>query len=185
MNVALRRPMTLDEFLAWERAQELRHEFDGVQPVAMTGGTVAHSVIASNLFLALDARLRGPCRAFRGDLKVLAADRVRYPDAVVTCSPVADDADVVPEPVAVFEVLSASTAVVDRTVKAAEYQATPSVRNYVMLEQARAEAVVLSRLADGGWAEARVAGLGAALRLAALGLELPMAELYRGLRLGG
>lgn len=185
MNVALRRPMTLDEFLAWERAQELRYEFDGVQPVAMTGGTVAHSVIGSNVFLALDARLRAPCRAFRGDLKVVVADQVRYPDAVVTCSPVADDADVVPEPVAVFEVLSASTAVVDRTVKAAEYQATPSIRHYAMLEQTRAEAMVLSRAADGGWTEERAVGLGAALRLAALGLELPMAELYRGLRLGG
>ena len=30
---------TLEEFLDWERGQELRHEFDGVQPVAMTGGT--------------------------------------------------------------------------------------------------------------------------------------------------
>ena len=37
MNVALRRPMTLSEFLAWEERQELRHEFDGFRPVAMTG----------------------------------------------------------------------------------------------------------------------------------------------------
>jgi hypothetical protein len=29
MNVALRRPMRLDEFLEWERRQELRYEFDG------------------------------------------------------------------------------------------------------------------------------------------------------------
>ncbi len=43
MNIALRKPMTLDEFLAWEREQELRYEFDGFAPVAMTGGTVAHS----------------------------------------------------------------------------------------------------------------------------------------------
>lgn len=39
MNVALRKPMALPEFLAWEERQELRYEFDGVQPVAMTGGT--------------------------------------------------------------------------------------------------------------------------------------------------
>ena len=49
MNVALLRPMTLDEFLAWERRQELRYEFDGTRAVAMTGGTVEHSVIATNL----------------------------------------------------------------------------------------------------------------------------------------
>ena len=46
MNLALRKPMTLAEFLAWEERQPLRHEFDGVGPVAMTGG-------------------RAPTRAFR------------------------------------------------------------------------------------------------------------------------
>ena len=39
MNVSLRKPMTIDQFLAWEERQELRYEFDGLQPVAMTGGT--------------------------------------------------------------------------------------------------------------------------------------------------
>jgi hypothetical protein len=37
MNVALKKTWTLAEFLAWEERQELRFEFDGVQPVAMTG----------------------------------------------------------------------------------------------------------------------------------------------------
>ena len=39
MSDALRRPMTAEEFLAWEEAQDLRWEFDGVRPVAMTGGS--------------------------------------------------------------------------------------------------------------------------------------------------
>jgi len=30
--------MTLAEFLEWEERQPLRYEFDGVGPVAMTGG---------------------------------------------------------------------------------------------------------------------------------------------------
>ena len=38
MNIAMRKPMTLQEFLAWEDRQELRYEFDGFQPIAMTGG---------------------------------------------------------------------------------------------------------------------------------------------------
>ena len=64
--------MTLDEFLDWERRQELRYEFDGTRPVAMTGGTVEHSEIATSLVEALRRRSAGkPCRAFRGDLKVL------------------------------------------------------------------------------------------------------------------
>src|ERR1700759_656241 len=118
MNVALRRPMRLDDFLEWERRQELRCEFEGTKPVAMTGGTVAGRVIATNVVRALQDRLReGRCRAFRGDLKILVTGRVRYPDAVVTCSPVANDADTVRDPVVVFEGLSSSTAGRGRIVK--------------------------------------------------------------------
>ena len=40
MNGALRKSMTVAQFLAWEERQELRYEFDGFQPVAMTGGAV-------------------------------------------------------------------------------------------------------------------------------------------------
>jgi hypothetical protein len=49
MNISRRQPMTVDEFLAWERRQELRDEFDGCEPVAMTGGTLNHAAIATNL----------------------------------------------------------------------------------------------------------------------------------------
>ena len=37
MNLAVRKPMSLAEFLEWEERQELRYEFDGVEPSAMTG----------------------------------------------------------------------------------------------------------------------------------------------------
>ncbi|MDQ2805126.1 MAG: Uma2 family endonuclease [Pseudomonadota bacterium] len=183
MSIALGEPFPLDEFLDWERGQELRYEFDGVQPVAMTGGTVAHSVIASNVARALEDRLQTPCRAFRGDLKVLAANRVRYPDVVVTCAPVPDESDVLPEPLVVFEVLSASTAVIDRTVRAEEFKTIASLRRYIMLEQSRAEAVVLTRSAA-AWTDERLAGLAAVLRLSELGIEVPLAEFYRGVGAG-
>ena len=45
MSVALQKGMTLAEFLDWEERQELRYEFDGFQPVAMTGGTLRHEAI--------------------------------------------------------------------------------------------------------------------------------------------
>lgn len=179
MSVALRRPMTLDEFLAWERGQELRHEFDGVRPVAMTGGTVEHSVIATNLVRALEDRLRGAqCRAFRGDLKIMVAGRIRYPDAMVTCTPVPRGTDVIPEPVVVFEVLSASTATTDRIEKE-EYRLTPSIRRYVMLEQTRRAATVFERVGD-DWA-GHVLTAGAVLAMPEIGVELPLVELYAGI----
>lgn len=180
MNIALRRPMTLDEFLAWERKQELRYEFDGVRAVAMTGGTVEHSEIATNLVEALRRRLQGkPCRAFRGDLKVVVAGRIRYPDATVTCSPVPRGTDIIPDPVVVFEVLSASTAGTDRVEKNEEYRLTPSIRRYVMLEQTRCAATVFARGGD-DWV-GHVLTAGAVLAMPEIGVELPLAELYAGI----
>ena len=43
MNVAMRKPMSLAEFLTWKIRQELRYEFDGFQPIAMTDETALHS----------------------------------------------------------------------------------------------------------------------------------------------
>ena len=151
MNLAVRKPMSLAEFLEWEDRQELRYEFDGVEPSAMTGGTVAHATIQGNLAVAIGGRLRGkPCRFYGSDLKIRVADNhIRYPDGMVVCSRVDQTAKVVHDPVVIFEVLSPSTAAKDRIVKAREYQATPSVKRYVMLEQERIGATVLVRAQDG------------------------------------
>lgn len=182
MNIALREPMTLADFLIWEREQELRYEFDGFRPVAMTGGTVEHSVIGTNLVRALEDRLRGkPCRAFRGDLKIIVAGRVRYPDALVTCSPVPPRTDIIPHPVVVFEIQSDSTGHIDRVTKNVEYRATPSIQHYVMLEQTSMAATIFSRKGE-GWVGALLIGE-TTLALPAIGIELPLAALYEGITL--
>jgi Uma2 family endonuclease len=177
MNIAMRRPMTLEEFLAWEDRQELRYEFDGFQPIAMTGGTAAHAGIQANLIAALITRLRGkPCRAFGSELKIAVAGRIRYPDAFVICTPVPNGAKVVSEPVVVFEVLSDSTAREDLFSKNAEYRATPSIQRYVILEQTQAAAVVFSRKGE-DWVSEVVTDEGV-LSMQEIGIAVPLAELY-------
>jgi len=181
MNVALRSTMTLDDFLVWEAQQPERYEFDGFQPVAMNGGTVAHGTIGTNLVVELSLRLRGKqCRAYGPSLKILVAGRVRYPDAFVACSPVVNKATWLTEPVVVFEVLSESTAIVDQTVKNAEYRATASIKRYVMLSQESISAVIYERVGD-QWVGSLVTNPTAALAMPELGIELPLAALYDGL----
>ncbi len=181
MNLALRRPMALAEFLEWVERQPLRYEFDGVGPVAMTGGTAGHADIQANLAAALRTRLRGnPCRFYGSDLKFQVAEgHVRYPDGMVVCSPVDRTATVIYDPVIVFEVLSPSTAGNDRIVKAREYQATPSVQRYVMLEQDAVGATVYARCGEAWTHEILVAD--SILALPEIGVSLPLTELYEGL----
>ena len=179
MSAVLKEAMTLEAFLDWESRQELKYEFDGFQPVAMTGGSAAHSRIQVNLLGMLYNRLRGHhCQAHGSELKIQAAGRARYPDAFIVCTPVAPDTLVVLDPVIVFEVLSPSTSEIDRFEKNAEYRDTPSIRRYVMLEQSRQAATVFSRNGD-DWVGHVVIGE-SGLALPEAGITLPMAELYEG-----
>lgn len=172
--------MTLDEFLAWEESQELRYEFDGFEPVAMTGGTAAHETIGGNIRAELHGRLRDqPCRVYGPTLKIEVAARIRYPDAFVVCSPVAGKDTVVRDPVVVFEVLSESTARTDHIEKLAEYAATPSIQRYVILEQDSIAAMVFIRVGERFVAETLTEE--GVLRMPEIGVEIALSDFYRGL----
>ena len=178
MSATLHKPLTLTQFLAWEERQELRYEFDGFQPVAMTGGTVAHDRITFNLHKCLDARLAGKsCRPLGPNIKIIVDGRARYPDAVIVCHPVSPNATVVDDPVVVFEVLSDGTANTDLIDKNREYRATPSIQRYVILEQTHAAAIVFVR-AEPDWLSEIVAGDNAILHLPEIGVALPLDEIY-------
>jgi len=172
--------MTLETFLVWEERQPLRYEFDGFGPVAMTGGIVAHALIQANLARALGQRLRGgPCRFFGSDLKFqTATGQIRYPDGMIVCGPLGMSAKSVRNPIVVFEALSPSTARTDRITKAREYQATPSVMRYVMLEAGGIGAVVFARQGE-VWTH-ELLDADADLRLPEIDVALPLAELYEG-----
>jgi Uma2 family endonuclease len=179
MNIALRKPWTVDEFLAWEERQELRYEFDGVRPVAMVGGTVNHNVIIGNVFALLRERLRGrPCRVFAETMKIEVAGRIRYPDVVVSCSPVAGNATVLPDPVVVFEVLSEGTYRTDWYDKNEEYRDTPSVVRYVMLEQETLHATMFSR--EGERWIGTLLGADAVIDMPEIGVALKLVDAYEG-----
>ena len=180
MTIAQRRSMSLEQFLTWEERQERPFEFDGFGPVAMNGGTFAHDQITFNIRKALDTRLAGkPCCPCGPNVKIVAAGKVRYPDAIVTCSPIAPDATVINHPVVVFEVISEDSARTDRIEKLREYQATPSIRRYVILEQKSIGATVFARQADVFTAHALAEG--DILGMGEIGIEVPLAEFYANL----
>ena len=173
MSASLK-PLYVEEFLAWECAQPERYEFDGIQPVAMTGGG-QHVRIITRLIVALVIRVKPPCEVFGTDLKVQPVGRIRYPDASVVCSD-GNDTDEIIEPTAVFEVVSPSTALTDRRVKPAEYASIPDLAVYVLLEQDRPEVTVMRR--STGWEPETVAGTDAMLALPEIGVGVAMREIY-------
>ncbi len=187
MTLALRKIMTQQEFFTWAEAQDARYEFDGVQPVAMTGGSLRHSRLIRSINFQLTSRLRGkPCEPLGPDAGVATVgDTVRYPDAVVTCSPFDDLGRLVPNPVVVFEVVRPTSGRIDRVVKLREYAAVPTIRRYVIVESDSITVTALSR--DGADEAFRAAGLAEddTLDLPEIGIEIPVAAIYEGIAFDG
>jgi Uma2 family endonuclease len=182
MNIALRKPrMSREQFFDWAEVQDARHEFDGFEPVAMTGGSVNHSQIAQNIFAALRSRLGGGCRVLGPDAGLrTVGDAVRYPDALVTCTKVDGRAREVPGVIVVFEVLSPGSGHTDRIIKLREYRAVASIRRYIIVEHASAALTVHARAEAGAdWTTTALTADGV-LAMPEIGIEVPVAELFVG-----
>lgn len=180
MNVALRKPWTQARFFAWAQSQDARYEFDGTQPVAMTGGNAGHAAIGINLQTALRNKLRGSaCRPLGPDAGLETVNKaVRYPDALVTCANFALTDQTIPGVVVVFEVLSPGSGRIDRIVKVREYAAVASIRRYVIIESASVGLTVHERShGDDTWMTT-VLTKDDTLRMPEIGIEIPVAEIY-------
>jgi Uma2 family endonuclease len=155
MALPLQKPIHLFDYFALDNASQERHEYVGGRIYAMTGGTMRHNRISGNIFRVLANRLDGsPCQVFINDMKlhVQAADSVYYPDVFVYCgSATANDDKVAQDATLVVEVLSESTAAIDRREKLVAYQKLPGLRAYWIVSQTEQHIEVHSRGTDGRW----------------------------------
>jgi Uma2 family endonuclease len=180
MRIAVTKPrMTRAEFLLWAQTQGARYEFDGFQPIAMTGASVNHNHIVRNINRALYARLRGSgCMPFGPDDGIATTgDAVRYPDAVVTCTRTSGTSYLVERPLVVFEVISPGNSAIDRIIKVREYLAVPSIHTYIIVEQNSIGLTVLRRHDQNSWVTT-ILTADDLLRLHDPEVEIPVAELY-------
>ncbi len=144
--------LTLEAFLEWENAQEVRNEFYRGDIFAMVGARRSHGTVVSNLVRHLGNALDGsPCRVFHEGMKVQVADEaILYPDVFVTC----DQADLTTDmifkaPMLVIEVLSPATEGYDRSQKFALYRRLSSLREYVLINPETLRIESFTRGVDG------------------------------------
>jgi Uma2 family endonuclease len=114
--------MTVEEYLAYDRASEIKHEYYDGEVVAMAGGKMAHNSLAGAMYFQLREQLghRSPCRVYNSDTRVqITKKRYVYPDVVVSCNIAdhQDDNDILYSPHLVVEVLSPSTETKDRGIR--------------------------------------------------------------------
>lgn len=176
--------MTEEEYLAFERASDTKHEYLDGRVYAMAGASLKHGRIIKNTSGRLFTRLLGgPCEAITNDLRVRisATGLNTYPDIVVLCGEpqLTDDyLDTLLNPTVLIEVLSPSTAYNDRGMKWYHYQHIESLQEFVMIAQDAPRIEHYVRQEDGRWIFAAVIGLESVIEFSSLGCKLTLAEIY-------
>lgn len=179
--------MDLDDFeeLLADKPRDEKWELIGGRVVKMmTGARWEHHLIVRNLDYNIYARLLqagSPCRvyteAFR--LRERSMDSSLLPDVMVRCGPRPPGETAWDDPTVLVEVLSGGSVGRDRVEKWRIYRKLPSLQHYVLVERDKAVIEVFDRAGDAWFTQRMIEGLGATLDLSALGVTVPLAEIYR------
>lgn len=178
-----------EDYLNQERQALRKSEYYRGEVFALAGASREHNLLASNSLAGLGTRLRETCNIFPSDMRVHvpAAGLYTYPDVSVVCGPEdylpGGDLDTLLNPTLLVEVLSPSTAGYDRHSKFLLYRTIPSLRYYLLVESRRVEVLLYARASAGQWTFTSFEDRAAVVPLPALGLELPLADIYRKLAL--
>ncbi len=185
MVSTIKRRYSLDEYRALEEKAEGRSEFRDGEIVPMPGGTLKHSRISGNIFAFLKFLLRDTqFEPINSDLRLWIPEHRRgvYPDVMLFEGEPqlnGNRLDEVLNPILIVEVLSPSTADYDRQSKFRMYRSIQSFREYLLVEQDEPFVEHYSKQAQ-GWLLSDFNGLENSISLSSVGIELPIAEIYRG-----
>jgi Uma2 family endonuclease len=193
MSTAPKRLMTPEEYLAYERSSEEKHEFYRGEIFAMSGMSYEHSQINANLMRELGNRLAGStCEPHASDLRVCVhpSGLYTYPDVLVVCgrpSFLDKRFDTLLNPTMIVEILSQSTQSYDRGAKFEQYQRIESLRVYVLVSQEAVRVEWFTRGEDGAWIYRAVNGVDGVLDLSevlAVPVSIRLGAIYERVEFG-
>jgi Uma2 family endonuclease len=185
--MALEHPqlMTVEEYFHLEESDtENRYEYIDGQVYMMAGGTFHHSTMSGNIYSILWGLLRGkPCRVYNSDIKVqISHKRYFHPDIPVTCDPRdRGTGDLLQSPRVIFEVLSPSTEISDRTWKLQNYLTLPTMEEYILVNT-KSLKMEMYRKENGRWMY-DIYKAHESVTLASLGVQFPLRDAYINIEL--
>lgn len=184
MSTKTKHRYTPAEYLALERAAEVKSEYINGEIFLMSGASCRHNVIVTNIVRELSAQLRGrPCETYAIDMRVRVSEAglYTYPDVVAVCGePILEDRhlDTLLNPTLIVEVLSPSTEAYDRGRKFEFYRKLSSLREYLVVSQdaPHIDRFVVDDL--GRWTLTDASGLDAAIDVASIDCSLRLSDVY-------
>jgi Uma2 family endonuclease len=173
--------LTEEEYLRLDRAAEFKSEFHDGEMFAMSGGSLNHSLLGTDIVALLRRQVPSGCRVFNSDLRVKVASGRSYlfPDAGIVCGdPQLQDDDILLNPILIVEVLSPSSEGYDRGRKFELYRTIDTLREYLIIHQDTRHVEYHSWQDDGSWVLRDYKGAESAFTVARLGITVPLGELY-------
>ena len=176
-------PLSPAQYLEWEEKSPVKHEYVDGEIYAMSGAKRRHNLIAANLVSqAWNAGSnRKDCQVFGSDMKVYveAHNSFYYPDVSACCDRNDREELFLTRPCFIVEVLSPSTASIDRREKRASYCTLESLREYVIVDQDQPR-VEIYRRETGGWQGYLLTQPDDVVESSCLGLRLTLSQIYAG-----
>jgi Uma2 family endonuclease len=178
------RRFTEQEYLALDRASNVKSEYlDGVI-YAMGGASARHIQIVGNLVRELGNQLRDrPSVVYSTDLRVRVSRQglYAYPDVVVVCGDpvfIDEELDTLTNPLLIVEVLSSSTKNYDRGEKFERYRSISTLKEYLLVAQEKLHVERYQRQDDDAWVLRETSNADDCIDLASVACRLPVAEIY-------
>ena len=175
--------ITPEAYLASERRAKYKSEYLHGEVLAMSGASLAHTLITLDIATELNIQLRkSPCKVVTNDMRVRTGPKggYFYPDVVVFCGkPQFEDNvfDTLLNPILIVEVLSPSTETYDRGEKFAHYQELTSLQEYILVSQDRVH-VEQYRLMETQWVGKTFHTSEDVLLLNSIECQLPLRDIY-------
>ena len=175
--------MSVEEYLAFERAADTKHEYDDGEIIAIAGASRKHNLVGGNTFRHLAKQLEGkPCEIYITEMRVrVAPTKYVYPDVVVVCGEpqfADEEFDILLNPTVVIEVLSPSTESRDRGDKLQYYGALESVRDYLLIDQDRIRIDHYVKQSPNEWNLHVYTEAEDEIEIASIGCKLSVAAIY-------
>jgi Uma2 family endonuclease len=176
--------MSVADYLAREARSEIKHEYVDGEIYAMSGASRRHQLLIGNLYHHARNAAAVRCPIFMSGmmLRVESRNSCYYPDVIASCDPQDQGDRYLTAPCFIIEVLSPSTANVDRREKRLAYRTLKSLDEYVLVDQDRMR-VAVYRGDQGPWASQMLDQPDEMLELTCIGLRVSLEDIYAGVDL--
>lgn len=174
------------EYLEMERASDEKHEYFDGHIYLMSGASLKHVKVATNLTGTLFSFLADKeCSVLTENLRVTSPsnDSYMYPDVLIVCGKeeLEDDKfDTLLNPSVIFEILSPATRSIDKGRKMMYYKEIPSLKEYFMVDTDTQLVHCVRRQTSCDWRLETISGETSTLLIETTQFNLPLSAIYKG-----